>query len=147
MFSVFAKDHGRVREIPLCIEGKQTVDGRYLVPGALRFPEGPVPVTTPGPRHGNEVVGKAEGFRRGEDGVVYGTVTLEAGSPIDLDNVNSHIEVSDPEYDDRGGPGVGTRPLVIERGTLRGVYLSAGPGGWPQIDRVTHTSLPAVGRE
>jgi hypothetical protein len=121
------------RRIDLAIEGVRTVDGKMILPGALTWTKEPVPVTTREDTNVVGVVGKAQKFRRSENGVVSAEVWLHAeyGAGVDLDHVNTHIAITTVE----------SGPTGITSGSLHGVYLSTASGAWPTLDRV-HPATP-----
>lgn len=104
---------------PIGVEGRHTVDGRIVEPGAVIFPKGQVAVID----HGNHVIGYAENFRRD-------------GDLIRADGIFHREE-------DHPGSGAGIvmflggtvspkgKPGVITEGTLRAVYLTPDPA-WPE---------------
>jgi hypothetical protein len=129
--------YGPAERVDLCYEGLGTTDGRLIEPGALRLPDGYVPVTARDGGGMNEVVGRASAFERRGAGpgryLVSAEVELLDRLPYRPSQVNRHVEVSIEEGREEGDL------RVVAGGALRGVFLSGDPGGWPSLD------VPAAG--
>jgi hypothetical protein len=118
------------KRIPVAVEGRVSTDRRFIEPGALVLPIGPVPVTRPGGgEEGTEIVGKALGFER-EDGTIYADVDLIEG---DLpDDWTPSLSVDSLETKEEG------EVLRVVEARVRSVHMLTGPGNaWPEIDRGT----------
>jgi len=110
----------------VAIEGKRTQDGRMLKPGSIKFNKKSIPVTTDG---SYTVVGKAKDFERDEEtGEISLDIILKFKIPGE---VNAHISLYElvctkNSYDD-------DEDMVIESGTLVGIFLSIGGSAWPEL--------------
>jgi len=126
---------GEGRRVDFAVEGLPSADGRYVAPGALRFPDAPVPVTArtfgaDDPRGvALGIVGKAEAFERREGGLVSALVTLREGADPALLGMNTHMEVDDVTYGESG-----VDRLTFGSARVRGLFLSPGPSAWPDLD-------------
>jgi hypothetical protein len=129
------------RRVEVAIEGVPTDDGSRLIEReALRFVDGPVPVTAPGPdgEYASRLVGTATDFERDGD-VVSCEVSLSKGfDHIDLRRTNAHIEIDDVTFDRGDGD-----PMTVKDGLLRAVFLSDGPHSWSALDR-REPAVPTV---
>lgn len=110
----------------VAIEGKRTVDGRILMPGSIKFDKKSIPVTTDGYY---TVVGKATDFERNDE---TGEISLDIITKYDFpDDINAHISLYElvckkSSYDN-------DEDMVIESGTLVGIFLSIGGSAWPEL--------------
>jgi hypothetical protein len=113
-----------VTRVPLAYEGRQTVDGWYIEPRALRFLRGPVPVTAyvEGEK---KVVGLGALFQRGADGLISCEVRI-LKDDRDLSGMNAHVEVTEAKFERRN------EILHLTSGLLRAVHLSEGSWRWPR---------------
>jgi hypothetical protein len=78
------------------MEGKLSVDGRFIVPGALTWNPGPIPVVGAG--FAGEILGRAENLERHPDGTITADITLMDGRnpsvvcSIYTTNVEYHLD-------------------------------------------------------
>jgi hypothetical protein len=78
------------------MEGKLSVDGRFIVPGALRWDESPIPVVMAGEYA--DIVGKAENLVRHPDGIITANITWNLLSDELKKDVNFSIYTTEIEY-------------------------------------------------
>jgi len=115
----------------VAIEGKRTMDGRLLKPGSITIKNKTIPVTTDGY---HTAIGKATDFERNDE---TGEISLDIITKYELpDDINAHISLfhlvcSDPQDD---------KTMVIESGTLVGVFLSLGGSAWPELSTKKETN-------
>lgn len=103
------------RRVELCYEGVETTDGRVIAPGALRFPEDPVPLAVMHhPDKELRTIGTASHFERGEGGVITGLLS------VTVPNYFTQVELRDTEFD-TGEAGL----LIVTSGELARVALGA----------------------
>ena len=110
----------------VAIEGKRTRDGRLLNPGSIKMNKDVIPVGAPGY---TDVIGKAGWFVRNDE---TGEISLDIVTNHELiDNFNVHISlynlVVDEPYDGM--------TMVIQSGTLMGIFVSLGESAWPELNR------------
>lgn len=116
--------------IPLAVEGVPTGDGRLLEPGALHWPDEPVPVTmnVPDEQYLSSVVGQATNFSR-EDGVISADITLDPKWEGSIRNHSAQIAVHHVHKT------ISDDLFRVHRCDLTNVHLMPGfTNAWPQLD-------------
>jgi hypothetical protein len=112
------------RRTEVAIEGKPSVDGRLVEPGALKWPMDPVPVRAGG-AEAAVIVGKADRFAR-DRGTVSCRVLLREGAVGREHNAHLDVRLDKSRREDA--------LLVVEDAKILGLYLTPAPGAWPELD-------------
>lgn len=113
----------------VAIEGRPTVDHRYIMPGALEPGSERLPVSL-GFRW-EEIIGIATDFQRNKE---TGEISFEIQyDPKISERERKLLETTDGTifvmpYESTGGEG--TQNLVITKGVIKGISLSHGAGSW-----------------
>jgi len=110
----------------VAFEGKQTVDGRLILPDSLIVKNAKLPVMIYPDKNGvPKVIGRAKVFNRDS---ATGEISFDITTQHKLsDDLNTHIFLSDLVSRDENGV------LVIEYGNIRGIYVSNAAWGWTEL--------------
>lgn len=100
----------------ICIEGVQTTDGRLILPGAVRWPNLPVPLNDPAGRN----IGSVDSVWR------YGSCIRAAGKAAAYSGPCLAMEVSIERYS------IADDTTVVEEANLRAVAATMETVAWPE---------------
>ena len=120
------KDEIITRKV-VAFEGKPTVDGRLILPGALTVEYRPVvvtigPVTAYDP---NQIIGKAIDFERNDE---TGAISFDVITEKELsEKLNGHMFCTNLVYH------MDNDVMIIEEATIRQIYFSESPQGWSSL--------------
>lgn len=111
----------------VAIEGRQTVDGRLLIPGSLTVKDNSISVARYLDEFGTPmVVGKATDFNRDvETGEISFDIITRDNLPEDL---NAHVYLTHIVCTALQSDGA----MVIDSAIIRHIYLSADSFGWKE---------------
>lgn len=106
----------------IAFEGKPTIDGRLILPGAITVDNESIPVTTDWYRTTN---GKATKFERNED---TGEISMDIWTSVEMPyGMNTHVSLF--ELVSHTGE---NDVMVIESAVLKGIFLSTGLSAWTE---------------
>jgi hypothetical protein len=105
----------------VAIEGKQTLDGRLILPGAISMRKDTIPVGNGGY---TERIGMAGLFGRDEE---TGEISLEISTVYNLTSLNVHVTLNNLVINEDS--------MVIESADLIGVFISIDSSAWPELNR------------
>jgi len=104
----------------VAFEGKITVDGRFILPGAITVKEGFIPVTTDWYK---SAAGRAGYFERDDStGEISMDISMQGELP---EGMNTHVSLFEivSHVDENN-------VMVIESAVLKGIFLSTGLSSW-----------------
>jgi hypothetical protein len=106
----------------VAIEGKETRDGRLILPGAITVTKDVIPIMV----DTTTIVGAATAFDRNKfNGEISFEITLKEGVSEDL---NLHASMYSLVFRDEG------EPMAIKKANLVSLFMSLGESAWPELN-------------
>jgi hypothetical protein len=109
----------------VAIEGKETRDGRLILPGAITMKNDVIPVMV----DSTIFVGSATDFNRNEE---TGEISLDITLKVMLEGISEDLNIHTSLYSlvirDED------EPMVIQEATLVSLFMSLGESAWPELN-------------